>query len=137
MTSPADSEVTTQLADVLKRHEWWLAGTLGVPGMTDATTYKCLCGWNGDDPRTHVASALLASFVLVPKDQLHQEWSNVFEKRKGTEWSERRTAGFPDRGVPDANMRVNEANPVDWMRNMRIEVRLVGPWRPADSKEHG
>lgn len=41
-------------------HTWWLAGNLGVPGMPDFTTYKCNCGWNGDDPHGHVADALVA-----------------------------------------------------------------------------
>jgi hypothetical protein len=134
--TPADSEVTTPSPEaVLRLHQ----------PVDDGEGFFCSCsstavlleeGIATSYTPEHLAAVLQASFVLVPKDQLHQEWSNVFEKRKGTEWSERRTAGFPDRGVPDMNMRMNEANPVDWMRNMRIEVRLVGPWRPADSKEN-
>lgn len=49
------SAVKALISEALSHHEWWLAGNLGVPGMADWTTYKCLCGWTGDDPRGHQA----------------------------------------------------------------------------------
>jgi hypothetical protein len=66
-----DTTPAAAVKAALEKHEWWLAGNLGVPGMKDATTYKCLCGWNGDDPRGHQAEqivAALAAPVLQPCD---------------------------------------------------------------------
>lgn len=53
------------IAEVLREHTWWLAGNLGVPGMPDRTTYKCACGWNGDDPHDHVAYELTEYLGLL------------------------------------------------------------------------
>jgi hypothetical protein len=47
------------LTEALRQHTWWLAGNLGVPGMADSTTYKCDCGWSGDDPHAHVAGLVV------------------------------------------------------------------------------
>lgn len=58
-------EAREQAAEALKAHTWWLAGNLGVPGMPDQTTYKCNCGWSGDDPHEHQADAVLAALNLT------------------------------------------------------------------------
>lgn len=57
------TDLPARIAKVLLTHEWWLASNLGVPGMVDATTYKCLCGWSGDDPRGHQANELVDLIV--------------------------------------------------------------------------
>lgn len=59
------TEAATAVKASLETHEWWLAGNLGVPGMKEATTYKCLCGWNGDDPRGHQAGQTVAALATA------------------------------------------------------------------------
>lgn len=57
------ADLPERIVRVLRTHDWWLAGNLGVPGLADATIYKCLCGWNGDDPRGHQADELVDLIV--------------------------------------------------------------------------
>jgi hypothetical protein len=80
MSQPID-----QIAEVLKAHTWWLAGNLGVPGMQDWTTYKCYCGWNGDNPHAHVAEAVMEQLGLTPKtprrELTRQEARNLYDRK--------------------------------------------------------
>ena len=34
------------------------------PKMPDFITYKCNCGWNGDDPHGHVADSIIKGLEL-------------------------------------------------------------------------
>ena len=59
-------ELTRRIAEVLRKHQWYFVGNLGVPGMPDRHGYKCLCGWQTndddgeelDDPHVHVAQVV-------------------------------------------------------------------------------
>jgi hypothetical protein len=104
----------------LETHEWWLAGNLGVPGMKDATTYKCLCGWNGDDPRGHQAAAVLAALNLTDETafrytHLASGRSTILESTSSDVRVARRIAG-------------------DTHELTEVE-RLVGPWVAASREE--
>lgn len=104
----------TELADILKQHQWWLVGNIGVPGMEDYTTYKCDCGWNGDDPRRHVAADLESMFVVLPKDQLHRE-TRIAEVIK-TEMH---------RNVPE---RMRLPGIPEWIDRAAAAVLALRPW---------
>jgi len=66
------TDLRGRIEQVLRDHQWYFVGNLGVPGMPDRRGYKCHCGWETrdddgrelDDPHTHVADAVLA--VLRP-----------------------------------------------------------------------
>lgn len=57
--------IEMRIADAVREHAWWLAGNLGVPGMPEWTTYKCNCGWSGDEPHQHVAAAVVQALGEV------------------------------------------------------------------------
>ena len=72
MTATPGPSLASRIAATLGKHTWWLAGNLGVPGMQDFTTYKCNCGWSGDEPHEHQAAAVLALFQ--PEESMIPEW---------------------------------------------------------------
>lgn len=57
-------DIRTRLIELLKEHTWYAAGNLGVPGMPDQLSYKCYCGWQGDDPHGHVADSITSGIGL-------------------------------------------------------------------------
>ena len=56
--------IRKRLSELLKQHNWYAVGNLGVPGMLDQLSYKCYCGWQGDDPHGHVADSITSGIGL-------------------------------------------------------------------------
>lgn len=53
------SELRKRLIELAKQHIWYPVGNLGVPGMPDQLSFKCYCGWEGDEPHEHVADSII------------------------------------------------------------------------------
>jgi hypothetical protein len=91
--------------------------------------------WDGDaygfdEPQARYKRerAIKMAAAAVQALELQEEWSNAYEKRgNGGAWRDERTAALP-LPTAEANMRMNAAEPPEWIRNMRIESRLVGSW---------
>jgi hypothetical protein len=118
------SGLADRITAVLRLHEWWLAGNLGVPGMKDATTYKCLCGWNGDDPRAHVAEQIA--------EALKADERAVRETLGDTEETTTRPVLVYD--DPPAPKRTNLVNAPEEVWATHFEFvssrRFIGQWEP-------
>jgi hypothetical protein len=112
------TDIQQRIANLLREHRFW-----------SLAQGDCECGWEdteNPDVLAHVAS------VLVEQLGLTQEWSNAYEQQgDGGAWHETRTAALP-REITEANMRLREAEPSRWIRNMRIESRWVTGWERAD-----
>lgn len=66
-----DQNLIDAIAREAARHQWWAFGSLGVPGMPDRISFKCLCGWHGAEPEQHTAEHILAAlrskYAIVEK----------------------------------------------------------------------
>lgn len=136
-----------ELTDLLRQHQlfeysWGVEET-------------CTCGVDKGDFAAHVAAVLAEAFVLVPKDQLHQETARIAGVIKTEmhrkvpkhmrlpgipEWIERAAAavlaslGLHQGAVvvcTDPRHRHRDSNGTCVDCQLRAG-RLVGSWRPAD-----
>lgn len=90
------SALTDQIAAVLRQHQWWFVGNLGVPGMPDSKDYKCSCGWAagggigvGEDPYVHVAEQITAELGLTEETIAGWADGDVMERHRWvTAWQE-------------------------------------------------
>jgi hypothetical protein len=124
--TPADSEVTTpSLEAVLRLH---------LP-VDDGEGFFCSCsstavlleeGIATSYTPEHLAAVLLASFVLVPKDQLHQETLIIEAITEHLHFTRECPCGeWVDSGPGRRRVQHNYAEHVA----MAAWARLVGPWR--------
>lgn len=125
----ADSEVTPSLADVIAQH--WTEDVTDEIQADERLWLQCECSvkifHGADEWAAHLAAALQASFLVLPKDQLHQEWGYSDD-----EDPDELFGWFSEEIYDDAE---EDARNAAKNKGGKVFQRWVGPWRPADSKE--
>jgi hypothetical protein len=81
------TDLRARLGEVSAIHQWYLVGNIGVPGMPDDISYKCPCGWRGEEPKEHVAEVLLSlpGVVVVEREVLAEVIAGGIQSYAGGE----------------------------------------------------